>query len=72
MSGASWGMTFWRIVLPLLKPGLIAGWIYVVIVSVRELVKLNSAVQSRDRGRVDHDLGILAERPISASFPPSA
>jgi iron(III) transport system permease protein len=37
MSGASWGMTFWRVVLPLLKPGLIAGWIYVVIVSVREL-----------------------------------
>ena len=37
MSGASWGMTFWRIVLPLLKPGLIAGWIYVVIVSIREL-----------------------------------
>jgi iron(III) transport system permease protein len=37
MSGASWGATFRRIVLPLLKPGLIAGWIYVVIVSVREL-----------------------------------
>ncbi len=37
MSGASWGMTFWRVVLPLLKPGLIAGWIYVVIVSIREL-----------------------------------
>ena len=37
MSGAAWGMTFRRIVLPLLKPGLIAGWIYVVIVSVREL-----------------------------------
>jgi len=37
MSGASWGMAFARIVLPLLKPGLIAGWIYVVIVSVREL-----------------------------------
>jgi iron(III) transport system permease protein len=37
MSGASWSMTFWRVVLPLLKPGLIAGWIYVVIVSVREL-----------------------------------
>ena len=37
MSGASWGMTFWRVVLPLLKPGLIAGWIYVVIVSMREL-----------------------------------
>jgi iron(III) transport system permease protein len=37
MSGASWLTTFWRILLPLLKPGLIAGWIYVVIVSVREL-----------------------------------
>jgi len=35
--GASWSMTFRRIILPLLKPGLIAGWIYVVIVSVREL-----------------------------------
>lgn len=37
MSGASWGMTFRRVILPLLKPGLIAGWIYVVIVSIREL-----------------------------------
>ncbi len=37
MSGASWWMTFRRIVLPLLKPGLIAGWIYIVIVSIREL-----------------------------------
>ena len=37
MSGASWGTTFRRIVLPLLKPGLLAGWIYVMIVSIREL-----------------------------------
>lgn len=37
MSGASWTTTFWRIILPLLKPGLMAGWIYVVIVSIREL-----------------------------------
>ena len=37
MSGASWTMTFRRIVLPLLKPGLLAGWIYIVIVSIREL-----------------------------------
>jgi iron(III) transport system permease protein len=37
MSGASWRMTFQRIVLPLLKPGLIAGWIYILIVSLREL-----------------------------------
>jgi iron(III) transport system permease protein len=37
MSGASWGTTFRRIILPLLKPGLMAGWIYIIIVSVREL-----------------------------------
>ncbi|HTQ74850.1 MAG TPA: iron ABC transporter permease [Burkholderiales bacterium] len=37
MSGASWGTTFVRVVLPLLKPGLVAGWIYVMIVSIREL-----------------------------------
>jgi iron(III) transport system permease protein len=37
MSGASWGMAFRRIVLPLLKPGLLAGFIYVIIVSIREL-----------------------------------
>jgi iron(III) transport system permease protein len=37
MSGASWGTTFYRIVLPLLKPGLLAGWIYIMIVSIREL-----------------------------------
>ena len=37
MSGASWWTTFHHIVLPLLKPGLVAGWIYIMIVSVREL-----------------------------------
>jgi iron(III) transport system permease protein len=37
MSGASWSTTFRRVVLPLLKPGLLAGWIYVMIVSIREL-----------------------------------
>lgn len=37
MSGASWGTTFYRIILPLLKPGLVAGWIYIMIVSIREL-----------------------------------
>jgi iron(III) transport system permease protein len=37
MSGASWALSFRRIVLPLLKPGLLAGFIYVVIVSIREL-----------------------------------
>jgi iron(III) transport system permease protein len=37
MSGAGWWHTFRRIILPLLAPGLIAAWIYIVIVSFREL-----------------------------------
>ncbi len=37
MSGASWFSVFARVVLPLLKPGLLAGWIYIAIVSLREL-----------------------------------
>ncbi len=36
-SGAGWFQSFRRILLPLLMPGLIAGWIYILIVSVREL-----------------------------------
>jgi len=37
MSGASWWLMFRRITLPLLRPALVAGWIYIFIVSVREL-----------------------------------
>lgn len=36
-SGASWLQTFTRIVLPLLLPGFLSGWIYVAIISLREL-----------------------------------
>ena len=35
--GANWSTRMRRIVLPLLQPGLLAGWLYIVIVSVREL-----------------------------------
>jgi len=37
ISGSSRLQTFWRITIPLLKPGLIGGFIYIVIVSFREL-----------------------------------
>ncbi len=37
MSGASWWTTFRRVTLPLLRPGLVAGWIYIFVVSIREL-----------------------------------
>jgi iron(III) transport system permease protein len=36
MSGGSWWQTFRRVTLPLLRPGLVAGWIYILIVSMRE------------------------------------
>jgi iron(III) transport system permease protein len=36
-SGASWPHTFRRIILPLLAPGFVAGWIYVITHSFREL-----------------------------------
>jgi len=35
-SGASWWETFKRVTLPLLRPGFVAGWIYICIVSFRE------------------------------------
>ncbi len=37
LSGAGWGGTFRRIVVPLLLPALFAGWIFVFLISVREL-----------------------------------
>lgn len=37
LSGASWLQTFGRVLVPLLLPGLLAAWIYVVAVSFREL-----------------------------------
>lgn len=37
MSGATWWQIFRKIDIPLLMPGLVAGWVYIVTVSVREL-----------------------------------
>lgn len=36
-SGATWLQTFRKIILPLLMPGFLAGWIYIAVVSLREL-----------------------------------
>lgn len=36
-SGASWWQTFRRVLVPLIVPGLLAGWLYTFIISVREL-----------------------------------
>lgn len=37
VSGATWWKVFRRVLLPLLMPGLLAGWIYIFVVSFREL-----------------------------------
>lgn len=37
VSGASWLRTFWDVVIPLIRPGLFAGWFLVFIPTLREL-----------------------------------
>jgi iron(III) transport system permease protein len=37
VSGAGWIQSFRRVLLPLLAPGLLAGWIYILVISLREL-----------------------------------
>ena len=37
VSGASWWQTMRRVLIPLLTPGLLAGWVYILVVSFREL-----------------------------------
>lgn len=37
VSGATWWQSFRRVVVPLIVPGLLAGWIYTFVISVREL-----------------------------------
>ena len=37
VSGATWLQTFRKVLLPLILPGMIAGWIYIASVSLREL-----------------------------------
>lgn len=37
MSGGTWFDSFRRVVIPLMMPGILAGWVYVMIVSIREL-----------------------------------
>jgi iron(III) transport system permease protein len=37
VSGATWWQSFRRVLLPLAAPGLVAGWLFIVTVSLREL-----------------------------------
>ncbi len=37
MAGATWLTTLWRITIPLLKPGIFAGWVLLFVIFLREL-----------------------------------
>ena len=37
MAGATWLTTLWRITIPLLKPGIFAGWLLMFVIFLREL-----------------------------------
>ncbi|MDP9391306.1 MAG: ABC transporter permease subunit, partial [Actinomycetota bacterium] len=37
VSGATWWQTFRRVLLPLVSPGILAGFVYILVVSFREL-----------------------------------
>ncbi len=37
MSGASWRQTFQMVLVPLMLPALVAGWVWIFLISVREL-----------------------------------
>ena len=37
VSGANWGVVFWRILAPLAMPGIVAGWIILFVSMMREL-----------------------------------
>jgi iron(III) transport system permease protein len=37
LSGASWAQTFGKIILPMLMPGFMAGWLYIAMIALREL-----------------------------------
>ena len=54
MSGAGLGQIFRQIMLPLLAPVLLAGWIYVFVLAVRELGALDLPGRSRHPCARDH------------------
>ncbi len=68
MSGAGWFQSFRRVVLPLLAPGFVAGWIYILIVSVREL---GSSVLLYSPGREVLSI-VIWEQYRDGLFPPLA
>jgi iron(III) transport system permease protein len=49
VAGGRWWRNFWRIYLPLLRPGLMAGWFWVMVHAYRELTIALMHARSRNR-----------------------
>jgi iron(III) transport system permease protein len=64
-SGASWGHIFRRILLPLMLPGLAAGWIYILLISLREL---SSSILLYSPGKEVLSI-VIWERYANGDFP---
>ncbi len=72
VSGASWLQTFRRVVLPLLVPGLLAGWIYIFYLSMRELSSSLLLYSPGQRGAPGRDLALVRRAGSSRRWPRSA
>jgi ABC-type Fe3+ transport system permease subunit len=61
--GASWWQTFRRVLLPLASSGILAGWVYILVVSFREL---SSSILLYSPGKevLHPHMGAVRERPV--------
>ncbi len=69
-SGAPWWRTFWRIVVPLLFPALFGGWMFIFLVTVRELsiAALLYTSQSQVIGTMILDLWVNGNTSLLSAF----
>ena len=49
IAGATWTMTVRKVTMPLLRPAMIAGWVYVFVVSFRELSSVIFLITGRNQ-----------------------
>src|SRR5262249_57640049 len=49
VAGVSWGRNFFKVIVPLLKPGLLAAWFWVMVHAYRELTVALMLARSQNR-----------------------
>ena len=70
VAGGRWWSNFWRIYLPLLRPGILAGWFWVMVHAYRELTIALMLARSRNRTAavVIYDLWENGSFPLLSAF----